>query len=333
MFSVSKVIDDQSTNPHILPPQMTGSKQSGEVHGDEIALQQESERQKTLAVTNIQGAFRGYTASLTLKKLCGEKLEQQQEAAAIKIQCICRTHLAQTKLKELRKKREQQEVAVTNIQSAFRVYKARLALQQLQLTASVKPITIVDARDSGMEWSEVHDAVRIIANRELRREDEGWFSASDYIKEEYFNGTSIAPGHTSPETILVAKTGKEIIGFIITAKRKEDENSVWPLPTDTGYVAYVAVDSKNKKSGVGTKLMLAAMNKTKQLGKRYLKLEYIAAGLGVDENRGKAKTGFYRSFSRKFGIPMNEKGNLFVGGQLHVFPYYDLQDVNFSLIK
>lgn len=250
-------------------PQLSGSEKSVEALVDEIALQQKSERKKTLAAVKIQSVYRGY--------------------------------------------------------------KARLILKNLQSIRS-KSCTIVDAKDSGMEYHDVLAAINTLAKKELK-DDEGWISASNYVKKKYFNGIFIAPGLSSPETILLAKAGKEIIGFIITAKREDDEDSLSSFLSDTGYVAYLAVDSKVKRSGVGTKLMLAAMNQTKQLGKRYLTLEYIAKGLGVDENRGKAKIGFYKSFSSRFGIPMKEKGNVRVTRQLHVHPYYDLRDVDFSLIK
>jgi ribosomal protein S18 acetylase RimI-like enzyme len=318
-------------NPQIFPlTPMTASRQYQEVQVHKIALRLKSESQKNVAATKIQIAYRGHTARLPARKLRNEKLEEQREAAAIRIQSICRRHLAKTKLKDLRKEKlEQQEVSATKIQSIFRDYKARLKLKQLQ-SARSKSVTIIDAKDAGMNWHEVRLAINTIAKNELK-DDEGWVSAADYVKEEYFNGTSIAPGLSSPETILLAKASEKIIGFLITAKRKE--KGFWSSPPDTGYVAYLAVDSKIKKSGVGTKLMLAAMNKTKQLGKRYLTLEYIAKGLKVDEIRGKAKIGFYNSFSTKFGIPMKEKGNTCVTRQLHVHPYYDLQGVDFSSIK
>lgn len=290
----------------------------------EIILRQESETQEKSAATKIQSAYRGHVARLALKKLQVEKLEEQKSAAAIKIQSSYRRHLAQTKLKKL----QLQEVAATKIQSVYRGYKARLALRQPRSTYSVKPLTIVDARDSGMEWQDVRTAVRTIANKELK-DDEGWVPASNFIKEEYFKGIPIAPGASSPETILLAKVANDIVGFIISARR-EDKGLFLAIPADTGYVAYLAVDSTIKRSGVGTKLMLAAMCKTKELGKRYLTLEYIAVDLGVNKQRGRAKIGFYNSFTTKFGIPMEERNKW---PSLHVHPYYDLKDVDFGVIK
>ncbi|MBY0529338.1 MAG: GNAT family N-acetyltransferase [Rhabdochlamydiaceae bacterium] len=196
-----------------------------------------------------------------------------------------------------------------------------------------KPILVVDAKDSGMKWQDVANAVKTLAEKELK-DDEGDVRASDYVKKEYFKGVSIAPGRSSPETILLATIGKKIIGFIITAKKNEDRSCFWFRPSDTGYVAYLAVDSKFKKSGIGTKLMLTAMNKTKQLGKRYLTLEYIAtAQPGWDKDRCKAKIGFYNSFSTRFAIPMEEKNNMEVSRRLHVHPCYDLQDIDFDSLK
>ena len=47
-----------SLSPHILPLlQVADSEQSEEVHVDEIPLQQETERQKTLAATKNQSAY------------------------------------------------------------------------------------------------------------------------------------------------------------------------------------------------------------------------------------------------------------------------------------
>lgn len=223
-----------------------------------------------------------------------------------------------------------QEVAVTIIQSLCRGRQAHLMLKQLQPTS--QSIIVIDAKNSGLNWQEVSTAIEAIADKELK-DDEGWVRASAYVQEDYFSGASIDPGLSCPEAILLAKIGKEIIGFIITAKREENEDDPWSLPSNTGYVAYLAVDSKFKRYGIGTKLMLAAMDKTKQIGKRYLTLEYIAEGKGVDIKRGKTKTRFYNSFSSRFGIPMKEKGNVMVSYKLHVHPYYDLQNVDFSLIK
>ncbi len=121
-----------------------------------------------------------------------------------------------------------------------------------------KSITIIDAKDSGMKSDEVWWAIEDIAKKELKG-SQGWVSASDYVKDEYFSGVSIVPGISSPEAIFLAKVDDKIAGFIITAKRKDGDDSFYSLPSDSGFVAYLAVDSKNVRSGVGTKLMLAAM--------------------------------------------------------------------------
>lgn len=99
-------------------------------------------------------------------------------------------------------------------------------------------------------------------------------------------------------------------------------------------IVYLAVDSQSEKSGIGTKLMLAAMKKTKELGKRYLTLEYITvdnhiyAGETREEIKQKInkRATFYENIAKKLGIP---KGNYFdyiaIDGRVHEFCYYDLE--------
>jgi hypothetical protein len=194
----------------------------------------------------------------------------------------------------------------------------------------ISAIRIVDAKDVGMSWEEVRNAIDTIARKELKG-DEGMISPWSYVKEEYFIGGSIEPGPSSPESILLAVSNNTIVGFIITRKSEEEREGEFTyaaLPADTGYVAYLAVDSDCKRSGAGTKLMLAAMYKTKQIGKRYLTLEYVSEGLGVDKTRGRAKKEFYNSFAKRFSIPTQEKGNVVISRQWHIHPYYDLRDVD-----
>ncbi len=221
-------------------------------------------------------------------------------------------------------------VAAIILQCIMRGQQARWELTQIKFES----ITIVDAKDSGLEWLEVDRGISTIARKELK-DDEGIFGASSYVQKNYFRDIPIEPGLRSPEFILIAQAANAIVGFIITGKRvttEADEDDPYSLSADTGYVAYLAVDSTIKRSGIGTKLMLAIMRKTKEMGKRYLTLEYIAKGAGVDQKRGEAKIEFYNSFTKRFGIPMNEKGNHWLSRQLHVCPFYDLQNVDFRVI-
>jgi ribosomal protein S18 acetylase RimI-like enzyme len=226
-----------------------------------------------------------------------------------------------------------EEEAAIRIQRLFRGHRARLMCTELN---SVPAIRIVDAKDAGMGRRHIESAIDAIAGKELQ-DDIGMISPWSYVKEEYFTGAPIKPGASSPELILLAMKKATVVGFIITRKSKElkegDFFAYAALPADTGYVAYLAVDSDCKRSGAGTKLMLAAMKKTKELGKRYLTLEYIAKGVGVDKTRGKTKEKFYNSFATRFGIPTEEKGNMVVDRQLHVRPHYDLQDVDFDALR
>lgn len=202
---------------------------------------------------------------------------------------------------------------------------AEVAFYIYAVCSAKETVTIIDARDSGMKCDEIRKAIQNIVEKELKN-DEGRTSVSSYIKEEYFKGSAVRPGSSSPETILLAKVDNKIVGFIITELGKRR------IRADTGYIAHLAVDSTSKRLGVGTKLMLAAMRKTKELGKRYLTLEYIAESQGINEQRCLARKNFYDSFTTKFGIRM-EESSVEVDRQLHVRPCYDLEDVDSNVSR
>ena len=159
-------------------------------------------------------------------------------------------------------------------------------------------VTIVDAKDSGMKFETIRAAVDDIQKKELR-EDTTSLSASYYVKESYFTGKNEKNDLFHTRAILLAKVANDVVGFIIMNRNNELVERI------TENIAYLAVDSSIKKSGVGTKLMLAAMQKTKEFGKRFLVLEYIPEGKRITPERGKAKTEFYNSISKKFKIPMD----------------------------
>lgn len=188
-------------------------------------------------------------------------------------------------------------------------------------------IEVIEAKNSGMQREEIENAIRAISSKEL--EDEiGWVTPSDYARD-YFNSEK-----TPSLEILIAKDSSiksQIMGFIILTTKwgfNKKKNT-----QDLLFVAYLAVDSSKKRSGVGTKLMLSAMCKTKELGKRYLALEYIAFGNNVNEKRGNAKIEFYNSFTTRFKIPTTLKDWFLSNRQVHAVPYYDLKDLNLPKAK
>lgn len=285
-------------------------------------LQNEQLTKRNLATITIQSACRKYVVQLAVKKLQHEWLAKR-ELTVIKIQCAWRRHLAYSKLQILRKEKleqQQKTILATKIQSVFRGYKSRLR-------SSALFVKIVDAKDSGISCENIRQTIKTLTEKELKH-DVGMFAPAIFIRNEYFEKSQMAPGAYTPETILLALFKKNVIGFIITAKRRESK-----LTADTGDVAYLAVDSTRKRAGIGTLLMLAVMRKTKELGKRYLTLEYIAEGSHVTEERGKAKIEFYNSFSTKFGIPMEESQHWLCRSELHIHPLYDLKDVDFDSIE
>jgi len=186
-----------------------------------------------------------------------------------------------------------------------------------------RPITIIEARNIDKEELNQRDhqeflarCIFVIASKELD-EEQSSRPASCFLDDLYFKGNS-----RIIETIIVAKTRHDIIGFIIVQKT--------PYSKDTSHVIYLAVDSEKKKSGVGTTLLLTAMYKTKKLGKRYLTLQYIASG--INEAREQTKIGFYNSFYNKFGIPTKETEKVYEEKKLYVDLQYDLDEIDFPKI-
>lgn len=177
-------------------------------------------------------------------------------------------------------------------------------------------LIISNARDSGIGMRNVQMAISNISRAELVQ-DIGDNEPVSYVDKAYFNGTT-----SQAENIILALFGSRIVGFIITTNQS----------ANTSYVAYLAVDSTAKKCGIGTKLMLAAMESTQELGKRYLTLEYIKGGL-LNEERSLAKERFYNSFSQKFGIPMKEIGETLIHTESHIYPRYDLRNIDFNNIE
>lgn len=217
---------------------------------------------------------------------------------------------------------ENEKYAITKIQNAIRIYNACRQLKNLRSQS----ITIVDAKDSGKPYLDIWRSVWDL-EKELK-EDKGIVEPTDYITKEYFNGSHIEPGLASPDTILLAKKDNDIVGFIITAKK--EKTLLGPLPEDTCYVAYLAVDAIVKDSGIGTKLMLNAMQKAKEQGKNYLILTYLDKGQGLTEARCLAKKQFYHSFTKKFQIPMEIKLKVYCSRQRNVVVSYDLRNIDFK---
>ncbi len=222
------------------------------------------------------------------------------------------------------------EIALKRLEPAEEFFNqtSNAALESLQKwIPTVEHIVVVDAKNSGMQREDVESAIRALSSKELE-DDIGWITPSDYARD-YFNS-----GKTPSLEILIAKDASiksQIMGFIILTTKwgfNKKKNT-----QDLLFVAYLAVDSSKKRSGVGTKLMLSAMCKTKDLGKRYLALEYIAFGNNVNEERGNAKIEFYKSFTTRFKIPMILKDWFLSNRQVHAVSYYDLKDLNLPRAK
>lgn len=241
-----------------------------------------------------------------------KSLEKQRTTAAVKIQNCYRKFLAKKKLKALKNANSER-------------LKVLLIEEKQQHDNIAKSVTIVDAKDAGIKYEDVKTAIGTITSKELK-EDEGDLAVTSYVDRNYFEGKPIAPGRGAPETILLAKASDKVVGFLITLKHEQTEDS--SILADACYVSYLAVDSTFKRYGIGTKLMLAAMRKTKELGKRYLTLEYI-----IDQERGQAKKKFYSSFKTRFGIPTEERNNIMLARKIHAYPYYDLQNVDVNSLK
>lgn len=157
---------------------------------------------------------------------------------------------------------------------------------------------ITDAKYCDLEPTAISSAIESIAAKELARE-QGTFKASDYITRTYFMNDRANPG--SAEVILLARDIHDlIIGFIILENPSVSRHLEG---LNIAYVPYLAVDSSVKKQGIGTALMLGALSKAKELGYRYLNLEYVLRG---DEVRDQAKSTFYNSFRHKFNIITTE---------------------------
>lgn len=193
---------------------------------------------------------------------------------------------------------------------------------------TVQDITIVDAKESGIKREDIRKIISNIASKELEG-SKGVFNPECYVEDEYFEGPERSRLSLMPEAILLAKNANKFIGFIITSAKSQHHKTECNVPDNTSFVSYIAVDSAAKRAGVGTKLMLAAMLKTKQLGNQYLAVEYIAVGLGVDKKIGETRIEFYNSFSKRFGIPKKVGQHILSSRKLHVFPYYDLKNFDF----
>lgn len=224
-------------------------------------------------------------------------------------------------------KKELNDVSATTIiQKIYRGYKVRKLLSHSNLTSG-KHLMIVDAKYSGIYRNKILAAIERITTNELG-DTLGDVHPRSFIRKEYFKGKKITPSGSTPETILIAKKGKDILGFLITAKKNPKLSWYLTPYNETCYVSYIALDSTEKGKGIGTQLMLAAMDKTKKLDKRYLALEYITAGFGQYNERGDAREKFYNNLSFKFGITHKQNKIYDVPNQTHVRISYDLKNLN-----
>lgn len=174
---------------------------------------------------------------------------------------------------------------------------------------------IIDAKDSGYPYRSVDLAISNLVKNELV-EDVGETEPREYVTDYLVKQSE------KVENIFLAIAGHKIVGFLIKIH----------LEADTSYVTYLAVDSTIKKKGIGTQLMLTAMARTQELGKRYLTLEYIEGG-HLNPKRSEAKRAFYNSFSSRFKIQTSEKDNTVVQDIHHIHPYYDLKGIDFNKLN
>lgn len=201
-------------------------------------------------------------------------------------------------------------------------------------------ITIIDAKDSGMEYEEIRQQICDISSRAFQGEPGNW--PEIYLKKEYFNGESLLAKGFCPETILLAKNNTKIIGFLITEKKQDSlfeyqskKNKYTTF--NTTHVAYVATDPEFKGHHIGTKLMLSTMLKTQHISKQYLTLTYKIYPEEINptstqKQLSEARIKFYNSLTSKFGIPMKERHPYYEGGSEHISPYYNVENIDFDSI-
>lgn len=167
---------------------------------------------------------------------------------------------------------------------------------KLKSFTGVTSFRIEEARNSGLAQARVQWAINTLTKQELSGEI-GQIEPSRYVTREYFENTlPETSGIYDPfaKNILLAMQDQTVIGFLISKVQPDDKTK-----KHVYYVHYLAVNSRSKRGGVGTQLMLTAMNKAKTLGLR-LNLEFTHSVI---------KSDFYRSFTSRFAIPFDYEFN------------------------
>ncbi len=182
---------------------------------------------------------------------------------------------------------------------------------------SLSHIQIQDIKESGMSYENIR---RVIDNI-----SEDPFAAVDRPPSNYLRRFDIDFKCDDPAVnIFLAKIGSDIVGFIITDS--------YVLGKDCDFeVKYVVVDSKIQKSGIGTKLMFAAMMKARKLGYEYLRLNYYI-GKGEKKEYWASRVEFYNSFYR-YGISRDIQNYQYCRGVTSLTISYNLKIFNEIISK
>lgn len=204
------------------------------------------------------------------------------------------------------------EKAAITIQSHYRAYRARKKIiKQIEVNKSLEIVDLKVAPGYGVE--EVQ-AIKKIEDAELVKEDALLLKVA----------TQCILISNLPESIFLAKIKNEVVGFLVTQKYEEFGDNPKYTEHNTSMVVGVAVDSSVKRSGVGTRLMLATMKKTKELGKDYLMVYYVSGRhQGIDKKKCAMKNQFFMHNS-KFMPPEYINRKTTINRVSHTFIYFDL---------
>lgn len=173
-------------------------------------------------------------------------------------------------------------------------------------------VRLINAAD----YPNQEEAIREVANIASQT---GLTGSERYLSKEY-------QGEKNYHTLLAVKDNK-IVGFL-SGEIQNDVNirELKNTKADRFYVHRVAVNNdfrseanNRSQEKVGTRLILQAMEKTKELGKAFLSLEYDPGTVRDKYYRGDYRKGcerrvsFYENFEKKFNIPAFYADDVFCG--------------------
>lgn len=185
-----------------------------------------------------------------------------------------------------------------------------MTIQRVSLSSNVENVEIIEANE--LDKKTVYEATSDIFQRAFPQKS--YDIQANSLTFGYFCCPERRGKGAVPLQFLIAKSSENILGFLFLFVQEVGFREKIPSP-QTLFIPWLAVDPTSHRRGIGTLLMHGAMEKTKDLGRRYLCLTFESKNPYKTEEENRKINTFYESFRKNEGIPIllldqKQRGNV-----------------------